>query len=298
MPDGSAARADALVELGRRLELAMRGSSFTYRALAEQSGVSRTALHNLVRHRRTAPDRYVLKVVVRTLGLDWDAGWEDLWRRAVESGSEPPEAVAPVPEQLPPDIAAFTGRQAELAALDGLCGGGGPVPIALLTGAPGVGKTALAVRWAHHVREHFPDGQLYADLRGHDPDEPVPADRVLAGFLHAFGVPDGRIPLGTDDRAAELRTLLSGRRVLVVLDNAASAEQVRPLTLISHDAEFARRRRRNTIGQHLWLRCLEPRAASVLSLHLGEVVDVLERMSDVVIEVRPESVTIAPPRWD
>lgn len=72
----------------------------------------------------------------------------------------------------------------------------------------------------------------------------------------------------------------------------------RAAALISHDAEFARRRRQNTIGQHVWLRCLEPRAPAVLAKHLPEIVDVLDRMPDVVLEVRPDSVTIAPPRWE
>lgn len=72
----------------------------------------------------------------------------------------------------------------------------------------------------------------------------------------------------------------------------------RSAALVSHDAEFARRRRRNTIGQHVWLRCTEPQAAAVLAQHLTEVVDVLGRMSDVVIEVRPESLLVSPPRWE
>ena len=72
----------------------------------------------------------------------------------------------------------------------------------------------------------------------------------------------------------------------------------RGAALVSHDAEFARRRRRNTIGQHVWLRCLEPRAPAVLGEHLATVIELLARMPDVVIEVRPESVTVAPPRWE
>ena len=72
----------------------------------------------------------------------------------------------------------------------------------------------------------------------------------------------------------------------------------RGAALISHDAEFARRRGRNTIGQHVWLRCTEPRAAAVLAQHLTAVVAVLEKMNDVVLEVRPDSVAVAPPRWD
>ena len=99
----------------------------------------------------------------------------------------------------------------------------------LLEGAAGVGKTALAVQWAHQVAEHFPDGQLYANLRGYDPGQPTPAADVLAAFLRALGVPGQDIPPEADERAARYRSLLAGQRMLIVLDNAGSVEQVRPL---------------------------------------------------------------------
>ena len=131
----------------------------------------------------------------------------------------------------------FTGRAVELAELDLLLPSAaerqaqptGPVVIAVVSGTPGVGKTALAVRWAHWAQDEFPDGQLYANLRGYDPDQPVTPGEALAGFLQALGVPSFDIPLGEADRAARYRSLLAGRRLLVVLDNAASEEQVRPL---------------------------------------------------------------------
>jgi hypothetical protein len=143
-----------------------------------------------------------------------------------------------VPAQLPADVRAFTVRDAELAALDALlpaqAGSGddpaGPeVPVVCaVTGPGGVGKTALVVRWAHRVRDRFPDGQLHVNLRGYDPDRPVTADAALAGLLLALGAgPD--IPAGLEARAAAYRSLVDGRRVLVVLDNAVSAAQVRPL---------------------------------------------------------------------
>ncbi|MGH8921280.1 MAG: NB-ARC domain-containing protein, partial [Actinomycetes bacterium] len=93
----------------------------------------------------------------------------------------------------------------------------------------GVGKTALALRWAHRVRGDFPDGQLYVNLRGYDPGQPLSADDVLAGFLRALGLAGHDIPLEVDERAAAYRSLLDGRRMLVVLDNAATVEQIRPL---------------------------------------------------------------------
>jgi hypothetical protein len=98
-----------------------------------------------------------------------------------------------------------------------------------VSGGAGVGKTALAVHWGHRARDAFPGGQLYANLRGYDPGEPVSPASALAGFLRALGVPDHDIPAGTDQRSARFRALRDWRRALVVLDNAASAEQVQPL---------------------------------------------------------------------
>jgi DNA-binding SARP family transcriptional activator/Tfp pilus assembly protein PilF len=212
----------------------------------------------------------------------------------------------PVPAQLPADVAAFAGRDAELAALDllltgtagvadvtgpadavgvggvdgaadpadvtgpadavGVSGAAGAVgmdgvagsaevtgaagasgvgvadgagqpdpgdraavPIAVLAGTAGVGKTALAVRWARRAAAAFPDGQLYVNLRGYDPGTPVAPADALAGFLRALGLAGEDIPAGEDERAAAYRSLLDGRRMLVVLDNAASVEQARPL---------------------------------------------------------------------
>ncbi|MER5435722.1 BTAD domain-containing putative transcriptional regulator [Streptomyces sp. NPDC002588] len=141
-----------------------------------------------------------------------------------------------VPAQLPLSVAAFTGRDSELAQLDDLlCAEAGPVPpaavvISAVSGTAGVGKTALAVHWAHRVREAFPDGQLYVNLRGFDAGGLVlgPAEAVR-GFLDAFGVPPARIPNALEAQVGLYRSLLAGRRVLVVLDNARDAEQVRPL---------------------------------------------------------------------
>ncbi|MCQ9129748.1 AfsR/SARP family transcriptional regulator [Streptomyces hilarionis] len=150
----------------------------------------------------------------------------------------PAPAAAPVPAQLPMAVTHFSGREEQLAELtrhlvdaDGpdSAEAGSAVVVSAVSGTAGVGKTALAVRWAHRMREAFPDGQLYVDLRGYDPDEPVSAAQALAGFLTALGVPGQEIPLRLHDRAARYRTAVDGRRLLVLLDNAASAAQVRPL---------------------------------------------------------------------
>jgi DNA-binding SARP family transcriptional activator len=154
--------------------------------------------------------------------------------RPTRGGRRPASPRRPVPAELPADIADFTGRDEQVKHLCNLLSGPGPgsdpgaVRIAVVAGAGGLGKTTLAVHAAHRVRRKFPDGQLYVDLRGATPHPLPPAD-VLARFLRDLGV-DGRdIPVGEDERAARYRTTLAGRRMLIVLDNARDAAQVRPL---------------------------------------------------------------------
>jgi DNA-binding SARP family transcriptional activator/tetratricopeptide (TPR) repeat protein len=148
----------------------------------------------------------------------------------------PAPVAAPVvpPKQLPADVPGFAGRAEALADLDKLMYQATSVPTAVLvtavSGTAGVGKTATAVHWAHRVADRFPDGQLYVNLRGFDPGgRVVEPGTALRGFLGTLGVPADRIPVGTDAQAALYRSLLAGRRVLVLLDNARDAEQVRPL---------------------------------------------------------------------
>jgi DNA-binding SARP family transcriptional activator len=155
----------------------------------------------------------------------------------VPDGGPDAAAVPPVPpRQLPSDVARFTGRRAALAALDALLSDRGgrtdrsrPIVIAMVSGTAGVGKTALAVHWAHRVQDRFPDGQLYVNLRGYGPSAPAAPAAVLEGFLHALGIPASRIPGEVEARSALFRTTLAGRRMLVMLDNARDADQVRPL---------------------------------------------------------------------
>jgi DNA-binding SARP family transcriptional activator/Tfp pilus assembly protein PilF len=139
-----------------------------------------------------------------------------------------------VPQELPGAVRHFTGRVQELAALDALFGrDAGDTPtgavISVICGTAGVGKTALALHWAHQAVARFPDGQLYVNLRGYDPGQPMPASEALARFLRALGIPGQNIPAEEDERAARYRSLLAGRRMLIVLDNASQVEQVRPL---------------------------------------------------------------------
>jgi DNA-binding SARP family transcriptional activator/tetratricopeptide (TPR) repeat protein len=144
-----------------------------------------------------------------------------------------PEPATTRPAQLPPAVPAFTGRRDEIARLDELLPGAArpaAVVISAVSGTAGVGKTALAVHWAARVRSAFPDGQLYLNLRGFDPDGSTvhPTDAVKS-FLAALGVPPADIPPGLAAQTGLYRSLLTGRRLLVVLDNARDADQVRPL---------------------------------------------------------------------
>jgi DNA-binding SARP family transcriptional activator len=142
-------------------------------------------------------------------------------------GSTPPP---PAPAQLPQDVATFTGRERQLGQLDRLLADAdSPTWTAVIDGTAGTGKTALAIRWAHRMREHFPDGQLYADLRGHAPAAPAEPAETLAKFVRSLGVPEERIPADLDELTNLYRSLLAGKRMLVVLDDADTAQQVRPL---------------------------------------------------------------------
>jgi DNA-binding SARP family transcriptional activator len=144
-------------------------------------------------------------------------------------------ASAPAPRQLPAAVAGFTGRAAELAALtqildDAGAAGPGTVVISAIGGTAGVGKTALALHWAHRVADRFADGQLYVNLRGFDPSGvPTAPEAAIRGFLDALGVPPARLPASAEAQAGLYRSLLSAKRMLIVLDNARDEQQARPL---------------------------------------------------------------------
>ena len=144
----------------------------------------------------------------------------------------PPPIRWAVPRQLPATVVGFTGRSGPLAELDALLDTrAAAVVVSAIGGTAGVGKTALAVHWAHAVADRFPDGQLYVNLRGFDPcgSAPMTPGEAVRGFLDAFGVPAQQIPVTLDAQAGLYRSLLAGRRVLAVLDNARDVDQVRPL---------------------------------------------------------------------
>jgi DNA-binding SARP family transcriptional activator/predicted negative regulator of RcsB-dependent stress response len=177
------------------------------------------------------------------LGLDPGTALQQLQQAVLrgEPRTEPKGTPVPAesrvtPAQLPADLPSFTGRSYPLRQLDALLPDAGKaasataVVISAIAGTPGVGKTALAVHWAHRVQHRFPDGQLYANLRGFNPGAaPTPPARVVRGFLDALNVPAQRIPTEPDAQIGLYRSLLADRRVLVLLDNARDADQVRPL---------------------------------------------------------------------
>jgi DNA-binding SARP family transcriptional activator/tetratricopeptide (TPR) repeat protein len=184
-----------------------------------------------------AADTYhrVRQLLHDELGTEPDPHLSDLHRRirrndpALASDGRP---VVPkgnqsiVPRQLPADIVHLVGRGPALSELDTALTGG---TLGIVTGLAGVGKTALAVRWSHCHADRFPDGQLYRDVRGTAPELVLPAELVLAGFLRALGVPAGDIPTDLSEATALYRSVLADRKVLIVLDNVARADQVRAL---------------------------------------------------------------------
>jgi tetratricopeptide (TPR) repeat protein len=210
----------------------------------------------------TLPSRVVLDKILYELGAtgpelgrvaDLRERIEDGRRaRRRKSAGRQEELPTPVvsPCQLPPDVRGFVGRTEQLSALDELLAAGKQstaAAVAVVSGTAGVGKTALAVHWAHRIREEFPDGLLYVDLRGFDPEQPLEPTDVLGAFLRGLGVAGDSLPGHLAERAARFRTLLDRRRILVLLDNAASEEQVRHL-LPSSSSCFVVVTSRNTLS--------------------------------------------------
>ncbi|GAB3995876.1 hypothetical protein GCM10029992_14290 [Glycomyces albus] len=208
----------ALYRAGRQAE-----SLEVYRkrraAMVDSLGVEPGSLMRRVHEAVLRSDDRLENVATGTL----DRRWEPM-------STPPVEAAAPVavPRELPRAPDRLVGRDAELGTLDRLAESE-PAPLALITGMGGVGKTALALHWAHRWADRFPDGQLFLDLRGDDPGSALRPIDALKALLSSLGVPAAGIPLDADQAAARFRTRTGDRRMLVVLDNAAAAEQVRPL---------------------------------------------------------------------
>jgi tetratricopeptide (TPR) repeat protein/transcriptional regulator with XRE-family HTH domain len=217
-----------------------RRLGITQEELAARTGIGLRTIRDIESDRVRRPRQITVRLLADTFGLVGDD--RERFHRTALPGPDgdsvtdpPPDGHArPAPGQLPPDLAGYTGRQREHDQLDAVLAATGDHPTAVgvvvLSGTPGVGKTTLAVHWAHRVADRFPDGQLYVNLRGYDAGGPVvTATEAVRGFLDAFGVPPQRIPANPDAQVGLYRSLLAGKRVLVVLDNAASSGQVRPL---------------------------------------------------------------------
>ncbi|WP_021593714.1 tetratricopeptide repeat protein [Actinomadura welshii] len=207
--------------------------------------VSDWFFHEVVKHYAEAEP-----LLFRTVRISVKNVKADAWIRLLGgAGAEPRDAPAePAPEwppplsashlprpelrQLPLPASGFTGRSEQLAWLDRALTTATErqeASMAVVHGMPGVGKTTLAVQWAHRAAEHFPDGQLYIDLHGHSPKATLSPGAALGRLLRSLGIPDQQIPLEEEERATLYRTTVARRRLLLLLDNAASTEQVRPL---------------------------------------------------------------------
>ncbi|GAA3624558.1 tetratricopeptide repeat protein [Lentzea roselyniae] len=220
--------AHALDELIAQLRaLKVWAGNPSLRQMEKLSGLARSTLADALNPRRkTAPTLEVFRGLLRAFSVTEDEAepWLAAWRRVQ---SEPARVPAAVPRQLPAAVPGFTGRAKAFKELTALLEGGSR--LAVVCGIPGVGKTALAVQWAHQVASRFPDGQLYLDLRGYSSGPPVTPDQALALAIRAFGVPGEEIPLQQDAMVGVYRSITSDKRVLVMVDNAPSAAHVRPL---------------------------------------------------------------------
>jgi tetratricopeptide (TPR) repeat protein/transcriptional regulator with XRE-family HTH domain len=247
---GAAAPVDE--SFGAQIRRRRVAAGLTQEELAERCGLGVRTISNMERGRTIQPHRRSVDLLYRALGLAGPVCAEpaapfsadlgatstsasllaDRLENAGQAGGAQHEQV--VPRQLPVTVRQLTGRADELEVLDGLLdlagGAPGTVVISAIGGTAGVGKTTLAVHWAHRVTARFPDGQLYVNLRGFDPSgTPMAPAEAIKGFLDALQVPVQQIPASLDAQAGLYRSLMAGKRMLLVLDNARDGAQVRPL---------------------------------------------------------------------
>jgi tetratricopeptide (TPR) repeat protein/transcriptional regulator with XRE-family HTH domain len=218
-------------DFGGWLRRSRRAAGLTQEELSARSGLSVRTISDLERGRTGRPHPRSVRLLATALGLPGEQGADMVTRQRARREADPSPTA---PHQLPLAIRHFAGRIGALKALSGLLmqstRTGGAAVISSIGGTAGIGKTALAVHWAHQHADRFPDGQLYVNLRGFSPsDAPLSPGSALRGFLDGLGVPAARIPLDLDAQVALYRSRIAGRRVLIVLDNARDAAQVRPL---------------------------------------------------------------------
>lgn len=220
-----------------------------YAVIERRTGIPKSTLNDWFT-RRTVPPWDRLAKLLDYFGADepwWRSRWQAAYSAAHHTRSIEPSGrtadraepsvpvTVPVPRQLPPLGGPLAGRGVELSWLRERLRRSrvlpaGSVEVVVIAGSAGVGKTALALAWGHSVAAEFPDGQLYLDLHGHAPDaNPMTADAALTRMLRALGTPPPLVPLDAEEKEALYRSLLADRRMLVVLDDAATAAHVRPL---------------------------------------------------------------------
>jgi tetratricopeptide (TPR) repeat protein/transcriptional regulator with XRE-family HTH domain len=225
----TAERRDEFADVLRQLRTQAR---LTQQELADASSLSLRTVSDLERGAATFPRRETVRLLGDALGL---IGAQRVWFETAARGRPPadvpPAGTAAVTRSLPRDVASFTGRQRELAQLtESAQAASGLVEIHAIGGMAGVGKTAFAVHVAHQLAGRFPGGQIFLPLHGHTPGQaPVDPADALATLLLRIEVPPGQIPPGQDARSSLWRDQLSRRALLLVLDDAAGSEQVRPL---------------------------------------------------------------------
>ena len=297
-----------LRDLRRRHARERRDGSLTYRELAAKTGFSLTAIAEYFTARTLPPaDRFdaLLGPAGRHAGRTARARHRPRPDRGGQPGQEPPGRSVPaaparavpapavpaagrrplpgeVPRQLPAAPHTFTGRARELAYLDQVleeqAQAGGALVVSVIGGMGGIGKTWLALHWAHRHLGRFPDGQLYVNLRGFDPaGQPLTAAAVVRGFLESLGVPPAVVPVEADAQQALYRSLAAGKRMLIVLDNARDTAQVAPLLPGGADCTVVITSRRQLTGmiaahgaRSLTLDVLsEPEARQLLARQLG-----------------------------
>src|SRR3954454_5833346 len=214
-------------------------AGLTQAALAEKAGLSEQAISVLERGIRSRPRKDTIRSL--TEALDLTPAEADQFLAVARSKS--PEQSAPsvaqpvpttsiVPWQLPPAARDFTGRGAQLEAMLSVLrnpSGASPVGLVSVSGMGGIGKTTLAVQAAHRLADSYPDGHLYLNLRGYGPGEPMSVADAQRQLLRSLGADPQRVPADVEEAAGMLRSRLAGRRILVLLDNAADVSQVLPL---------------------------------------------------------------------